>query len=261
MLHKWYEAADKQGNTIRICSLDFSKAFDRLDHNILVKKLKDMEIHPVLLNWIAKFLTDRQQRTRVGQFFSEWKFLNAGVPQGTKLGPLLFFIMINDLAVADETVKFVDDTSLWEIISNNSPSQLPANIMSCSEWSSVNNMKLNVSKTKELRVCFSKLIPSFAPITIRGQEVDGVSEAKLLGVVLSDDLKWNRHIDYICKKAVKRLYGLRLLKRNALPSHILISTYCTHIRPIVEYACQVWHYGLPHYLSDQVEKIQKRALI
>jgi hypothetical protein len=120
-------------------------------------------------------------------------------------------------------------------------------------------MKLNVSKTKELRVCFSKLIPSFAPITIRGQEVDVVSEAKLLGVVLSDDLKWNRHIDYICKKAAKRLYGLRLLKRNALPSHILISTYCTHIRPIVEYACQVWHYGLPQYLSDQVEKIQKRA--
>ena len=121
--------------------------------------------------------------------------------------------MINDLAAADETIKFVDDTSLWEIISNNSPSQLPVNIISCSERSSVNNMKLNVS--------------SFAPITIRGQEVDVVSEAKLLGVVLSDDLKWNRHIDYICKKAAKRLYGLRLLKRSALPSHILISTYCT----------------------------------
>jgi hypothetical protein len=99
-----------------------------------------------------------------------------------------------------------------------------------------------------------------APITIRGQEVDVVSEAKLLGVVLSDDLKWNRHINYIFKKAAKRLYGLRLLKRNALPSHILISTYCSHIRPIVEYACQVWHYGLPQYLIDQVEKIQKRAL-
>ena len=80
MLHKWYEAADKQGNTIRICLLDFSKAFDRLDHNM-----------PVLLNWIANFLTDRQQRTRVGQFFSEWKFLNAGIPQGTKLWPAIIF--------------------------------------------------------------------------------------------------------------------------------------------------------------------------
>jgi hypothetical protein len=97
--------------------------------------------------------------------------------------------MINDLAAVDETVRFVDGTSLWEIISNISPFQLPANIISCYEWSSVNNMKLNVSKTNELRVCFSNLIPSFAPITIRGQEVDVVSEAKLLGVVLSDDLK------------------------------------------------------------------------
>jgi hypothetical protein len=63
MLHKilWYEAADKQASTIRIFLLDFSKAFDRLDHNILLKKLKDMEIHPVLLNWIANFPTDRQQ--------------------------------------------------------------------------------------------------------------------------------------------------------------------------------------------------------
>ena len=61
MLHKWFEAADKQGNTIRICLLDFSKAFDRLDHNILLEKLKDMEVHPVLLNWIANFLTGRQQ--------------------------------------------------------------------------------------------------------------------------------------------------------------------------------------------------------
>ena len=106
----------------------------------------------------------------------------------------------------------------------------------------------------KLNVMFSNLIPSFAPITIRGQEVDVVSEAKILGVVLSDDLKWNCHIDYICKKAAKRLYGLRLLKRNALPSHILISIYCTHILSIVQYACQVWHYGLPQYLSDQVEK-------
>jgi hypothetical protein len=64
-------------------------------------------------------------------------------------------------------------------------------------------------------------------------DVDVVSEAKLLGVVISDDLKWNRHIDCISKKAAKCLHGLRLLKRNALPAGVLISVYCTHIRSIV----------------------------
>jgi hypothetical protein len=93
LLHKWYEAVDKPGNAIRICLLDFSKAFNRLDHNILLNILKDMDVHPVLLNWIANFLTDKQQKTRVDHFFSEWKYINAGVPQGTKLGPLLSLIM------------------------------------------------------------------------------------------------------------------------------------------------------------------------
>ena len=88
LLHKWYEATDKAGFALRTCLLDFSKAFDRIDHNILLRKLKRMEVHPVLLNWVANFLTDRLQRTRVGPYFSDWKNTNAGVPQGTKLGPL-----------------------------------------------------------------------------------------------------------------------------------------------------------------------------
>ena len=121
-------------------------------------------------------------------------------------------------------------------------------------------MKINPSKTKELRVCFSFQSPSYAPIIIGDRVIDTVSEAKLMGVVISSDLKWNSHVGYVYKKAAKRLYGLRVLKRNALPADVLLSVYCTYIRPIVEYSCESWHFNLPLYLSDQIENVQKRAL-
>ena len=107
--------------------------------------------------------------------------------------------------------------------------------------------------TKELRVCFSFQSATYAPIIIGDRVIDTVSEAKLLGVVISSDLKWNSHIDYVYEKAAKRMYGLRFLKRNALPADVLLSVYCTYIRPIVEYSCE-------YHLSDQIENVQKRAL-
>ena len=117
-------------------------------------------------------------------------------------------------------------------------------------------MKLNASKTKEIRVNFSFSSPSYPPIVI----VSIVKHATLLGVIVSNDLKWNLHVNAICKKASKRLYALRLLRRNALPDSVLVKVYCTRVRPYLEYACEVWHNNLPVYLSNQVEQIQKRAL-
>ena len=263
MLHKWYEAMDTPGTLLRICMLDFSKAFDRIDFNILSEKLHRMGVHPVLINWIANFLTDRKQRTRIENHYSSWKTINAGVPQGTKLGPLLFLIMVNDLSVSPDTVKFVDDTTIWEIIrkSQTFSSVLPAQINECTNWVLQNNMKLNPQKTKEIQVRYSSSdTEPPLPITINGHEITLVPHAKLLGVIISKDLKWILHVDYICKKAAKRLYALRLLKRCSVPTDKLVRVFITCIRPVLEYSCEVWHYSLPQYLSDEIERIQRRAL-
>ena len=87
-----------------------------------------------------------------------------------------------------------------------------------------------------------------------------VQTTKLLGVYLTSDLKWTKHITHICSKASKRLYALRLLKRNGVQSRDLQKVYCSFVRPILEYACPVWHSSLSILLSDQIEHIQKRAL-
>ena len=78
--------------------------------------------------------------------------------------------------------------------------------------------------------------------------------------MISKDLKWIEHVDYICKKASKWLYALRLLKRSSIPAGKLVLVYTTCVRPILEFLCEVWHYSLAQYLNDEIESIQCRAL-
>ena len=79
-----------------------------------------MAVQQVLINWIADFLSNRLQRTKIGQVHSDWKYIQAGIPQGTKLGPLLFLIMVNDLNPSNDLVKFVDDSTMWKVLHSDS---------------------------------------------------------------------------------------------------------------------------------------------
>ena len=97
MFHHWFRAADGTGSTVRTALLDFRKAFDLIDDHILFARLCNLGVKPTAVNWIIDFLRDRQQRVELNGAFSDWLSVPAGVPQGTRLGPWLFLVMINDL--------------------------------------------------------------------------------------------------------------------------------------------------------------------
>ena len=112
-----------------------------------------------------------------------------------------------------------------------------------------------------MRICFStKETLELDPIVINDKQIDIVLHAKILGVNVSSDLKWNNHIAEVVKKARKRLFCLSQLTRSGLGSNELVQFYRTCIRRITEYACPVFHDSLPMYLSRELEAVQKRAM-
>lgn len=262
MIHNWAEATDATGAAVRIMLLDYRKAFDLIDHNILAGKICNLPIPPGIARWVIDFLTDRQQRVKLANdCYSEWGHTRSGVPQGTKLGPWLFLLMINDLKfVTASKWKYVDDTSVAEIVKKGDCSTIQIEAERVQSWSRENKLQLNTEKCKEMIIDFKKQKDLFDPISVEGKEFDIVNHAKILGVTVSNNLLWNYHINDVIRKANKRLYFIVLLKRARLPEDDIILFYCTCIRPVLEYCAPVFHHSLSKYLSDDLERVQKRVL-
>ncbi|KAL9966596.1 hypothetical protein ACROYT_G024698 [Oculina patagonica] len=170
--------------------------------------------------------------------------------------------MINDLDVPGiELWKYVDDTTTSETIPKGQASNIQTAVDTFASRASSDKFQLNEAKCKELRISFStKKTLELDPIVINGRQIDIVEYAKILGVTVSSDLKWNHHIAEVVKKARKRLYCLSQLKRSGLGPNELVQFYRTCIRPITEYACPVFNESLPAYLSRELEAVQKRAM-
>ena len=256
-----HEAIDKGDNTARIFFTDFSKGFDRIDHNILIANLQKLNIHPALTNWVSAFLSNRMQAVRIAGVLSDWRCPNGGIPQGTKLGVILFSVMTNELLIEWRLrTKFVDDTTALEIIPRNSMSLTNIVADKVNDFAESNHMKLNPKKCKEMVIDPLEYNTTvLRPITIGNTTIETVKKYKLLGVILTDDLKWTDHVAYIYIKACKRLYSLRILRKAGVETNKMLKVYFTIIRPILEYAVPVWQ-AIPEYLSHKIESVQRRAL-
>ena len=203
MVHSWTKHTDGTGSTVRVFLFDYRKAFDLIDHALLARKLLALDMPVGVSFWIIDFLTDRTQRVKlVEDCLSEWRKVRAGVPQGTKLGPWLFILMIDDINTSNtELWKYVDDTTIAECVDKKEDSRIQSDVEELIAKSNQNKFQLNESKCKELRISFAKSAADFAPTVINRKAIEVVSTVKLLVLNISSDLRWNCHVAEISKKS------------------------------------------------------------
>ena len=260
ILHCILEALDTGHCYDRILFTDLSKRFDLVDHNVLCSELRNLGVHNVLIIWIGLFLTNRSQSVKICSAISGHVVRRGGIPQGTKLAPLLFAVLVNNLARQWKIrAKYVDDLSVVEIIPRCSTSFLPFIARDICTYATEHGIRLNPVKCKEMFIDFLHYKPHHPPpLQLSGSEIERVHTYKLLGVYVTDNLCWNTHCEYIVQRARKRLYALRCLKKSGVMERELV-LYFSLIRSVLEYVSPVWA-NLPEYLSLLIEGVQKKAL-
>lgn len=246
-----------EGSPCDIIYMDFQKAFDKVPHKRLLKKLRKHGISGKLMNWIEAWLSNRKQRVVLKGQSSEWEEVVSGVPQGSVLGPLLFIIFINDIesGILSTLSKFADDCKITRKVNNNEEAnEVQMDLNTLEQWAEKWQMAFHPDKCKVMHIGHKNNKHKYY---INGKEIQVVNEEKDLGVVISEDLKPKKHIAKIVKKA-NRLLGMirRTITCKNIPN--IMNLYKTLVRPILDYGAAVWS---PHQKGDivKLEKVQRRA--
>ena len=211
--------------------------------------LQKLSINSTLSNWVSAFLSNKMQATRIAGVLSDWKFSNGGIPQGTKLGVILFSVMTNELLIDWKLRrKFVDDPTALEIIPRNSISLMNIVAENINDFAEKNRMKLNPKKCKEMVIDPLEYNTTvLRPIAMGNTTIEKVKKYKLLGVILTDDPKWKEHFAYIYEKACKRLYSLRVLRKAGVEINNILKAYFAIIRPV----CTLYQSGRLYRITCQ----------
>ena len=205
--------------------MDLAKAFDTVNHDILLYKLNQYGIRGLAFDLIKSYLQHRKQIVQVESHLSSISGINIGVPQGSALGPLFFLIYINDLIyTSDLKVTLYADDSVFSLAHKNIDflqKSLDQNLQKEDRWLKNNQLSVNVDKTKFLLFATSN---KTLDVFIKRSKIEQTKSIKYLEVLIDDKLKWHEHIDYVANKLSAAREILCKLRRN-VPQNALISVY------------------------------------
>jgi hypothetical protein len=263
----------------QIILYDFSKAFDMMQHPLLINKLHSLEVPTHLINLVGDYLKNRQQSVNLKQqkVRSPTASSCVGVPQGTLLGPTLWLAFVDSLQFSSGgAVKYADDTTSYIALpKKNLNIQLNTAqattftppiigqqlIDECHQWSMDNGMQLNASKTKVMNISLRKKLTMTANYQVdRTHNVEMVQQSRLLGVHIDCHLNFDHHIESIKQSASKKCYGLLILKRAGVNCDSLVMLYKAQVRPAIMHSAAAWYPYTTLQHHKTIEAIQKLAL-
>jgi len=243
---------------VRCVLIDFSKAFDMVDHAILIRKLSSMQLPPLILKWIVAFLSDRTHATRLDFILSTYQSFNRSIVQGSGIGPTLFVIFASDLKPLGHLnylLKYADDSTL--LCPEHSNTSIETEMMHITDWAKQNKMLINLLKTVELVFHRPNLHHDILPPPLPG--IERVKSAKLLGVHFSSDLKFTDHVSSIVSICNQRLYLLSQLKKQGLGATARDSVFAAIIVNRIMYALPVFFGYLTERDKTQILSIFAKA--
>ncbi|MEL7309671.1 MAG: reverse transcriptase domain-containing protein, partial [Pseudomonadota bacterium] len=238
----------------------FSKAFDKLLHSRILSTCFDFQIPAYIVSWIFSFLSNRKQRVLCSGRFSDWAEVTSGVPQGSVLGPILFCLAIDSLKPVcpnSSIVKYADDVTILHFVRSVSADSLQIELDNILKWSDEMSLPVNPSKCSVLNIVTKKAMSVPDVFFPDGCLLKSVSSTVFLGVVFSNDLKWNLHVDTVIKKACKRIYIIRNLRRSGVSKELMIMSYVVFIRSVLLYGFPCFC-NAPDYVLDKLSRIENR---